>query len=258
MNINLQFLNPRNRQPGTARLGLAFDGSRLEVVEVRRTNGSVEIVKSFTTTLSLDLLTNAPELVGREIRKALDEHGIRERWCTVCLPLNWTLMLSTQLPELAEEDVASFLQLEAERGFPYGPDALISRTSRFHVGKASWASLIGIPLSHITRLEEVLTAAQLRPATFSIGMAALQPANGPESDGVLALVKDEFVTLRLPYPLGFYAKGFDGRIDDPNAGWKGRGIYATYGADAMWHIEGGPKEKNSLIKFQMRPDPLAK
>src|ERR1051326_6917153 len=28
------------------------------------------------------------------------------------------------------------------------------------------------------------------------------------------------VTLKVPYPTGFYAKGLDGRIDDPNAGWK--------------------------------------
>jgi uncharacterized protein YqiB (DUF1249 family) len=58
MNINLQNLNPRNRQPGSTRLGLAFDGSRLDVVEVRRTNGSVEITQSFSATLSLDPPTN--------------------------------------------------------------------------------------------------------------------------------------------------------------------------------------------------------
>ena len=68
----------------------------------------------------------------------------------------------------------------------------------------------------------------------------------------------EWVILRVPYPMGFHSRGMDGRIDDPNAGWKGRGVYATYGADAMWHIEGGPKEKNNLVKFQMRPDPLAR
>ena len=28
--------------------------------------------------------------------------------------------------------------------------------------------------------------------------------------------------LRVPYPLGFYAKWIDGRIDDPAAGWKGK------------------------------------
>jgi len=47
------------------------------------------------------------------------------------------------------------------------------------------------------------------------------------------------VSIRVPYPLGFYAKGFDGRIDDPNAGWKGRGLWAANGDRTPWLIEGG-------------------
>ena len=46
-------------------------------------------------------------------------------------------------------------------------------------------------------------------------------------DGFVALKDGEMISLRVPYPLGFYAKGFDGRIDDPNAGWKGRGLWTT-------------------------------
>ena len=191
MNINLQSLNPRSRPSATSLLGLSFDGSRLDVVEVQRTNGSVEIKKSFTVALSLDPLTNAPDLVGREIRKALDEHGVRERWCTVCIPLNWALTLSTKLPDLPDEDLASFLQVEAERGFPYGSDALINAHSRFKAGAESWATLIAVPRSHITRLEEVLAAAQLRAASFSLGIAALQPIAAESADGVLALVPGE-------------------------------------------------------------------
>ena len=68
----------------------------------------------------------------------------------------------------------------------------------------------------------------------------------------------EFITLRVPYPMGFHARGVGGRIDDPTGGWKGRGIYATYGMDAVWHIEGGPVETSNLVKFQIRPDPLAR
>jgi len=49
--------------------------------------------------------------------------------------------------------------------------------------------------------------------------------------------------LRVPYPMAFTAAVSTGRIDDPDAGWKGRGIYATYGADAAWHVEGGPVER---------------
>ena len=60
-----------------------------------------------------------------------------------------------------------------------------------------------------------------------------------------------------PLSAGFHSRGVDGRIDDPDAGWKGRGVYATYGADAAWHVEGGPVEPGNLVKFQIRPDPLA-
>jgi hypothetical protein len=85
-------------------------------------------------------------------------------------------------------------------------------------------------------------------------------ATGSGSDSLLALKPGtkEWVVMRVPYPQGFHSRGMDGRIDDPNAGWKGRGIYATYGADAHWHIEGGPDEKGNLVKFQIRPDPLAR
>jgi hypothetical protein len=50
----------------------------------------------------------------------------------------------------------------------------------------------------------------------------------------------------------------DGRIDDPTAGWKGRALYANYGTHFVWHIEGGKGTKGKLVKFQLRPDPLAR
>ncbi len=44
------------------------------------------------------------------------------------------------------------------------------------------------------------------------------------------------VNLVVPYPMGFYAKTFDGRIDDANAGWKGRGIWASAGNRTPFHV----------------------
>ena len=80
-------------------------------------------------------------------------------------------------------------------------------------------------------------------------------ANGSES--LLALVNGKFVDLRIPYPLGFFAKNVDGRIDDPNGGWKGRGLWTTTGTRAYFHSEGGKDAKPRVFKVQMRPDPLA-
>jgi hypothetical protein len=84
-------------------------------------------------------------------------------------------------------------------------------------------------------------------------------ANGTTSDALLALDPDagEWVVLRVPYPMGFYSRGLDGRIDDPNAGWKGRAVWADYGTNIPWHIEGGPGQTSKMVKFQLRPDPLA-
>ena len=77
-------------------------------------------------------------------------------------------------------------------------------------------------------------------------------------DGVHALVDEEWVTMRIPYPLGFYSKGFDGRIDDPDAGWKGRGLWVPSGDRTPWFKEGGTDTKPLVVHFQVRPDPLAK
>ena len=84
-------------------------------------------------------------------------------------------------------------------------------------------------------------------------------ATGSNSDALLALDPEtsEWTTLRVPYPLGFFHRGLDGRIDDPSAGWKGRGLWANYGTHLIWHTEGGLGTLGKAVKFQIRPDPLA-
>jgi hypothetical protein len=92
----------------------------------------------------------------------------------------------------------------------------------------------------------------------TLGLGANVPiATGNLFDGVHALVGGKFVTLRIPYPLGFYAKGLEGRIDDAGAGWRGRGIWITSGDRTPWHKEGGKGTKPLVVHFQVRPSPLA-
>jgi hypothetical protein len=81
---------------------------------------------------------------------------------------------------------------------------------------------------------------------------------GNQSNGVHAFANGEWVHLAIPYPMGFFTKGFDGRIDDPNGGWKARGLWATWGGRAPWHSEGGKGTPPYVAQFQLRPDPLAK
>jgi hypothetical protein len=92
--------------------------------------------------------------------------------------------------------------------------------------------------------------------TFGLGNN-IPIATGNASDALFAVVGGKFMTLRVPYPMGFYAKGLDGRIDDPKAGWKGRGLWSTYATRTPFHMEGGKGMMSKVVKFQLRPDPLA-
>jgi hypothetical protein len=83
-------------------------------------------------------------------------------------------------------------------------------------------------------------------------------ATGNLFDGVHALAGGRMVTLRIPYPLGFYMKGVEGRIDDARGGWKGRGLWVTSGDRTPWLMETGKGTKPLIVHFQTRPDPLAK
>ena len=85
-------------------------------------------------------------------------------------------------------------------------------------------------------------------------------AYADNSDSMLALrpVTGEWVRLRIPYPLGFLGRVIDPRIDDAEAGWKGRGMWSNYSQLAVWHIEGAKGTNGKLVKLQLRPHPLAK
>jgi hypothetical protein len=95
----------------------------------------------------------------------------------------------------------------------------------------------------------------------TLGLGANIPmATGTGSDSLLAFMPDtkKWVVLRVPYPLGFFTRNLAGRIDDANAGWKGRGLWAGNEVRNPWHQEGGKGTRPQAVHFQLRPDPLAK
>ena len=93
--------------------------------------------------------------------------------------------------------------------------------------------------------------------TFGLG-ADVPMSTANLQNGLVALKDGRMILLTVPYPLGFYAKGFDGRIDDPSAGWKGRGLWASSGDRAPWLMERGQGSRPLAVHFQLRPEPLAK
>lgn len=213
----MELIRPRR---ATSVLGLALEGSRLAGLELRRANGSLHLRHSFSASLALSPLNGDPLLVGREIRNHLEQAGVRERRCVVCLPLNWALTAQIKLPDLPEADLASLLELEAERAFPYAPDALRIAQSRFRTPRGEqFATLVAVPKNHVEQLERALRAAQLKPLSFTLGVTAL-PSPAAENDaGQLALaIGEESVELLVSCGGGVAAlRALDGAIENEGA-----------------------------------------
>lgn len=158
-----------SRKPSV--LGISLEGSRVEVVSVRRTNGSAEATPPVVIDLGGDIAVDDLGLLATRLREGLEKAGFRERRCVVALPPGWIFAFSTPVPDLAGEDLEGFLELEAERGFPYGPDQLA-------IARAEWAAadgspqltMVAVPQENILRLEQCLRMARLQPVSFGPGL----------------------------------------------------------------------------------------
>jgi hypothetical protein len=108
-------------------------------------------------------------------------------------------------------------------------------------------------LTHID-VHDVLSLGRDAPMYGSVNTNAIE---------VIQPSTKQFVTLRIPYPLGYFPRSANGRVDDPAAGWKGKGLWSSFSSYATWHGEGGRGEGGEkflpkAVKMQMRPNPLAK
>jgi hypothetical protein len=111
-----------------------------------------------------------------------------------------------------------------------------------HIGSADWHYLTWVDLHNV----------------FGLGKdVPIIP--GSNSDSLIAFLPQEkkFVVMRVPYPMGYYPRGLDARIDSGKTGWKAKAIWSDNSETALWHQETGEGSYGKVVKFQLRPNPLA-
>ena len=203
-------------QQSTTVLGLTLESGVLTAVEVKRSNGSVRLLKHLKAPLTLDPLRDEPELAGREIRNLLDQARITTKRCVAGVPAHWALTVHSKVPAIEEQDIPGFLEIEAERGFACNPDELQISTRVYKAGEGvQYASIVGIPRGYLERFEAVLVAAQLKPVSLSIGLTALP---GVEEGAVTVEIADSRIDLLLSGSAGVMAlRTIDAAFDSEGA-----------------------------------------
>jgi hypothetical protein len=169
-------------------LGLTLTGNRLSFCQLARSNGTAEVLKSATIALPSDPLRGDPAAAGRLLREQLAAAGIRERHCVVALPAAWIMSQQTKTPPLSPEDLTGFLLLEAEKYFPVDPAQLQIVTSTCYADGATHVTQLAVRKEQVEHLAASLTAAGLKPLSFTVGLAALPGAVPAAGSGRFTIV----------------------------------------------------------------------
>ncbi|MFI5338116.1 MAG: hypothetical protein ACHQ5A_15110, partial [Opitutales bacterium] len=120
----------------------------------------------------------------------LDQGGLRERLCVVALPPEWIMARQTAVPPLSPEDLTSFLQIEAEKGFPCDPAQLQIARSFCRGTGATHVTQLAVRQEQLNGLTAVLGAADLKPVSFTLGLAALPGVLAPGEPGRITLAAE--------------------------------------------------------------------
>lgn len=180
----------KTSKPLKSILGIELESGHMRAVVAQRSGDQIQVKKTKRSSLSLDPLTGEPDLVGQEIRNHLNEAGIHETRCIICLPLRWILNSRLNLPDMEEEDRQGFIELSAEKEFPFSPEELsLSTTYGFPCDENSkYTTLAAVSLTYLRSLEAAFKTARLKPVSISIGI----PWNGAHAEeGCIYLFKKD-------------------------------------------------------------------
>jgi len=175
------------RRSADALVVLSFDSGRLHATVARNAGETTPGGPSVALSFSVPLETGDPETLAGELRQQLEAAGIRERGCVVSLPPEWIFTRWTALPDLSEEDRQSFLELDAERGFPFAPEELVVSRCFHGVGGRAQALQLAVQRSKVERLDSWLRRARLNPLSFSVSGLAWTRATANRSPGTIRL-----------------------------------------------------------------------
>ena len=176
-------------------LGLALDGSRLEGVVLRRTNGALQKLQKFFRPAHAGSAHRRAG-TGRAAKSATSSTppACASGDCIVGVPLKWVLTAQTELPPLPDADAGQPVAIGSRERFSHRcRDAANRRlrAARWRAAKSSSCSR-GIPERARRRAGTGPGGGQTEAGQFCAGHCALQVAgDGSKSGGVLALAIGE-------------------------------------------------------------------
>ena len=187
----------RRNKKSDAILAIGLEEHLAGAAVVEQSGGARVLGAAASFSMSLNLLKDAPDLVGSELRQHLDAAHIHVKRCILCVPARWLLCAQVPIPELPEQDIPGYIELQAERQFPLAGDEIVYAASQYQTPDGvRGATLLALPLNRLQKLQALARAARLEVIGVTSPVAALARWNRPAESAVL-LAEPERVELAI-------------------------------------------------------------
>ncbi len=175
-------------------LGIQIKSSGINV-NIVKFDGDTELVRSFAILVGADSVAANPDKAGATLAEQLRKEGVREKRCVVCIPPGWALSTATDLPDISDEDLRGYLEIQAEREFPIPVSDMRLAHSIYTLpdGKRR-ANIVAVPSKRLTAVERMLEVAGLRLVSLSLGLDRFVPA-GPSKGAMHFLANGTHIDL---------------------------------------------------------------
>ncbi|MFM1942978.1 MAG: hypothetical protein RI897_1960 [Verrucomicrobiota bacterium] len=195
--MNLKTSDLRSRWSIPAVLALTVEWDHVAIAHVRRNNGGIQLLQSLQLPITADAILENPDLCGKQLAEALSKQGLRETRCIVCVPNHWAFTTSSDLPDVAPEDLPGFIELKAEGEFPLSAsDLLIAHSPWSTPGHPKQTTIAGLPKRKADAVRQMLATANRRATSISL---ALNPdwieSSQVDHSGINVLVNDKHIDL---------------------------------------------------------------
>jgi len=169
MKLDLNEIKKRFRT--RSMLAITLESGGMVASVVRTDEGSGEPARSVSIAVGSESVLRDPKHAGQELAAALEGAGIRERQCVVCVPAGWVLTASTDLPEVAEDDLRGYLELQAEQEFAMPASELRLGFCAYTLPSGQRrATLAALSARKLEAVEQMLQVGNRRATSISLAL----------------------------------------------------------------------------------------
>lgn len=186
--------------------GIRLDGRTIDVVWLERANGETRVMGRASGECPTDIHRIGVAELVQALEKTLDQGPARCGYVALALTLDHTYFFQEVAPDLPKEDLEGFLNLRAEREFPFALSELtLARESFTDLDGASRVAVLAARRETLETVQAALAKLKLTARHITVEVCGRPAGEAGEGSSVVLVARESRLDLGVFSDSGIWA-----------------------------------------------------